>query len=224
MPAPCFNPRAPCGAQRMYFHWSGVILWFQSTRPMRGATPAESTIREHLSVSIHAPHAGRDEMRGELQKRINEFQSTRPMRGATLRSDRCPLPKRFQSTRPMRGATASASKMFGVPVVSIHAPHAGRDDVLINIGMTVAVSIHAPHAGRDVGSRFFGYFHRCFNPRAPCGARQRGWLDFKAGTKFQSTRPMRGATCRQFRQDEIRVSIHAPHAGRDFSYLVCAIV
>ena len=55
-----------------------------------------------------------------------------------------------------------------------------------------------------------------FNPRAPCGARQRGWLDFKAGTKFQSTRPMRGATVIENLQEAVDdVSIHAPHAGRD---------
>ena len=33
---------------------------FQSTRPMRGATQQENQHREHSSISIHAPHAGRD--------------------------------------------------------------------------------------------------------------------------------------------------------------------
>ena len=115
----------------------------------------------------------------------------------------------------MRGATASASKMFGVPVVSIHAPHAGRDDVLINIGMTVAVSIHAPHAGRDVGSRFFGYFHRCFNPRAPCGARRMIRI-FRVEGEVSIHAPHAGrdaVMCVLFRTGI--VSIHAPHAGRD---------
>ena len=37
-----------------------VVNVFQSTRPMRGATGVEGSERTHLSISIHAPHAGRD--------------------------------------------------------------------------------------------------------------------------------------------------------------------
>ena len=38
----------------------------------------------------------------------------------------------------------------------------------------------------------------------------------RAGEVFQSTRPMRGATCRQRRRAVNQdISIHAPHAGRD---------
>ena len=77
-----------------------------------------------------------------------------------------------------------------------------------------------------------------FNPRAPCGAR-RGVLVKKVdavtfqstrpmrgatfsnasqvgGALFQSTRPMRGATLTDRRSHRMtRISIHAPHAGRD---------
>ena len=35
-------------------------------------------------------------------------------------------------------------------MVSIHAPHAGRDRRDDPVVMRVDVSIHAPHAGRDV--------------------------------------------------------------------------
>ena len=60
------------------------------------------------------------------------------------------------------------------------------------------VSIHAPHAGRDLSS---------FRRRANVAAKM-----------FQSTRPMRGATCDSavnFVANDSEVSIHAPHAGRD---------
>ena len=33
---------------------------FQSTRPMRGATQSAAGGRRHETISIHAPHAGRD--------------------------------------------------------------------------------------------------------------------------------------------------------------------
>ncbi len=55
-----------------------------------------------------------------------------------------------------------------------------------------------------------------FNPRAPCGARPAPANAASAAERFQSTRPMRGAT------EDMReptggphISIHAPHAGRD---------
>ena len=36
---------------------------FQSTRPMRGATPELEELALDVIISIHAPHAGRDEVR-----------------------------------------------------------------------------------------------------------------------------------------------------------------
>ena len=103
----------------------------------------------------------------------------------------------------------------------------------------LCVSIHAPHAGRDsIRAKRGGRFRR-FNPRAPCGARPiENWVE-SDNVKFQSTRPMRGATLRQRQSREscrsfnprapcgarpwlhspfrssVLVSIHAPHAGRD---------
>ena len=102
----------------------------------------------------------------------------------------------------MRGATVIENLQEAVDDVSIHAPHAGRDeDSSRTIPRNFEFQSTRPMRGATEGERRVGLH-----------------------IKFQSTRPMRGATCRQFRQDEIRVSIHAPHAGRDFSYLVCAIV
>ena len=77
-----FNPRAPCGARPLSLRFALLHPEFQSTRPLRGATPAY-TKRElaelfqstrplrgatvasiifltPLSISIHAPLAGRD--------------------------------------------------------------------------------------------------------------------------------------------------------------------
>ena len=55
-----------------------------------------------------------------------------------------------------------------------------------------------------------------FNPRAPYGARRTIARCFISGKKFQSTRPIRGATFFVRRDVYIRaISIHAPHTGRD---------
>ena len=59
-----------------------------------------------------------------------------------------------------------------------------------------------------------------FNPRAPCGARPLSRCGSFCASRFQSTRPLRGATGRRgvvLLDDGI--SIHAPLAGRDFEPL-----
>ena len=56
---------------------------------------------------------------------------------------------KFQSTRPIRGATGL---VHGAPldlVISIHAPHTGRDFRRLWRKLCLAISIHAPHTGRD---------------------------------------------------------------------------
>ena len=117
----------------------------------------------------------------------------------------------------MRGATRSQNAVDLRPGISIHAPHAGRDREGLLLIRHVGISIHAPHAGRDqtrltvwlwdpnfnprapCGARpFFNFtpifWHCHFNPRAPCGARPPETPGRFTRMKFQSTRPMRGAT------------------------------
>ena len=56
---------------------------FQSTRPVRGATPPRYYDKLYDVISIHAPRAGRDLVRYYGPDYDNLFQSTRPVRGAT---------------------------------------------------------------------------------------------------------------------------------------------
>ena len=82
------------------------------------------------------------------------------------------LPSSFQSTRPVWGATANVCRAALVNGISIHAPRVGRD--------------------RDFYAINFTFFY--FNPRAPCGARQRQPRKARLPREFQSTRPVWGAT------------------------------
>ena len=179
------------GLQRQLLRQEG----FQSTRPIRGATPflytlplprlyfnprapygarliAGNRFTVFSSISIHAPHTGRDIL----------------YRVLCLRHP-----------------------------ISIHAPHTGRDtEFFINI-KSLRISIHAPHTGRDSSMRAGDSGPGYFNPRAPYGARhyqvqgrqQRVYISIHAPhtgrdkqlcdlvppeKKFQSTRPIRGAT------------------------------
>ena len=100
--------------------------------------------------------------------------------------------------------------------VSIHAPRAGRDAMrLPPISHHPCFNPRAPCGARHVPVNLRNFISS-FNPRAPCGARQGAGVVFIAAASFQSTRPVRGATrSSPFSMGTVRVSIHAPRAGRD---------
>ncbi len=166
---------------------------FQSTRPARGATFASRCCGPGGAVSIHAPRAGRDEIaKKAAQYLMVSIHAPRAGRDAAGHLDSTTVG--FQSTRPVRGATAGRPGDLVGSGVSIHAPRAGRDgwvdDEVLPTTVSIhapragrdvpgaacrthaAVSIHAPRAGRDPACRSLTYLSRCFNPRAPRGARR----------------------------------------------------
>ena len=80
--------------------------------------------------------------------------------------------KQFQPTRPLRGATKLNVAGFNISHISTHAPLAGRDSPFVDPAQNITISTHAPLAGRD-------------SIRTVCSCRV---------TRFQPTRPLRGAT------------------------------
>ena len=100
-----FNPRTPCGVRRpMRRRWTMSNI-FQSTHPLRGATP-----------SVHKTNGV-----------VAYFNPRTPcgVRPATTTPYRRPMT--FQSTHPLRGATGIMSSTGKVTLISIHAPLAGCD-------------------------------------------------------------------------------------------------
>ena len=124
-----------------------------------------------IAISIHAPHAGRDRGRGRQGHADEDFNPRAPCGARPLPLPNPLRPQPFQSTRPMRGATGGSAFSYLIGQISIHAPHAGRDGVFGGGGMMHCISIHAPHAGRDKMLKPQQLTRRHFNPRAPCGAR-----------------------------------------------------
>ena len=55
-----FNPRTPCGVRPQRWSTPSKTLTFQSTHPLRGATPVFLCDVVALVISIHAPLAGCD--------------------------------------------------------------------------------------------------------------------------------------------------------------------
>ena len=212
-----FNPRSPCGERHKSTVPTTALPRFQSTLPMRGATPVRRPPRPCDAISIHAPHAGSD------------WATAAP----------CPIITLFQSTLPMRGATSYDRYAGPGRPISIHAPHAGSDCIWGCYTQGGYISIHAPHAGSDGSAQSHCSSFWYFNPRSPCGERPNhfGRVNGRniisihaphAGSdffyyalqltcrEFQSTLPMRGATSGAgWIYLPYTISIHAPHAGSD---------
>ena len=145
----CFNPRAPCGARQSRLDMSTHNIAFQSTRPMRGATPA-----------CTAPPIG-----------LLRFNPRAPCGARPFRIFSQYVIWQFQSTRPVWGATHAECPAVRRRCVSIHAPRVGRDSCSGCLRNRSVVSIHAPRVGRDISKRSVATSTPSFNPRAPCGAR-----------------------------------------------------
>ncbi len=190
-----FNPRAPYGARPdRTGHARQRLTDFNPRAPCGARQNSEKDIQHRNIISIHAPHAGRDgpHLYMGLWK---PFQSTRPIRGATRRCLTGSVPGLFQSTRPIRGATWPAAGRTGDGWhFNPRAPYGARRGKRIQDRANEPISIHAPHTGRD---------YSCI-------------IIILVRQRFQSTRPIRGATSWAILLFACRdISIHAPHTGRD---------
>ena len=193
-----------------------LLLDISIHAPLAGRDDCDVADGTVFYISIHAPLAGRDAMatcavaeawhfnprapcgaRLRVVKGYNmtyKFQSTRPLRGATWSSCRVPCRATYFNPRAPCGARLDAEGSWSFHKISIHAPLAGRDTKLRVSPPTQKISIHAPLAGRDITLRLMLYGSIYFNPRAPCGARPFAPNASPTAARFQSTRPLRGAT------------------------------
>ena len=222
---------------------AAVSILFQSTRPLRGATSSAMPSTRTIMISIHAPLAGRDLGLG-LDAAQLFISIHAPLAGRDdVMMHVCHVLGFISIHAPLAGRDAVPTfRIFSTAWISIHAPLAGRDGRATascrhcrefqstrplrgaTRPITAAwfrrrISIHAPLAGRDPSGATATKEKGNFNPRAPCGARPVGRDRNKGERKFQSTRPLRGATIvLDVLAKQGMISIHAPLAGRDPYY------
>ena len=163
---------------------------------MRGATVGDQVRPQSELISIHAPLAGCDI--DDLIPYANnaKFQSTHPSRGAT-RAIWIPHSwrKYFNPRAPCGARQRQHDALLRQPLISIHAPLAGRDSAsMTHFFASPLFQSTRPMRGATNSSFQRYFFCHYFNPRAPCGARRRN--------------------CNSMGQVH-KISIHAPHAGRD---------
>ena len=190
-----FNPRAPCGARLSMPTETNYLITISTHAPLAGRDRRRGSSNPYENISTHAPLAGRDLHRKRHIRVGGEFQPTRPLRGATVvLGGGVNLALGFQPTRPLRGATRNVVLSNAGECISTHAPLAGRDRFITGSKKRRNISTHAPLAGRDEHDR------RIYMPEVV----------------FQPTRPLRGATrLPPLGHPTASISTHAPLAGRD---------
>ena len=137
--------------------------------------------------------------------------------GARRRSFITTSAQRYFNPRAPCGARPCGSGATAIFIVDFNprAPCGARRGVSLTLMREVYFNPRAPCGARPVVLPVStGPID--FNPRAPCGARQVKEMDIERLYKFQSTRPVRGATPWGVVHGIRRaISIHAPRAGRD---------
>ena len=169
---------------------------FQSTRPVWGATHSPASDPGCARISIHAPRVGRDSSFRRCPCTAAAFQSTRPVWGAT-RADgwRRYVLQHFNPRAPCgarrRGRLAAHA---GMANFNPRAPCGARLGPALSLSPSLLISIHAPRVGRDQRISPSWTCRHYFNPRAPCGARPQPETAQGLSQKFQTPRPVWGAT------------------------------
>ena len=123
------------------------------------------------SFNPRAP-CGARQGKGARKGTARGFNPRAPCGARHYKSPAEPRGTTFQSTRPVWGATIVPVELTGF----------------------TEVSIHAPRVGRDISQRTYRAHLKSFNPRAPCGARPQYYTIKQDFRRFQSTRPVWGAT------------------------------
>ena len=243
---PDFNPRSPCGERLDDGQTEAQKAAISIHAPRAGSDLHRAGQRIPGAISIHAPRAGSD---GKTRERLwrGEISIHAPRAGSDRRSSArtsatCCY---FNPRSPCGERPYALGKVHGIRQISIHAPRAGSDmarrghsrpDCDFNprspcgerrhtgrlAGRNIRISIHAPRAGSDPGRTNLFQSLAGFQSTLPVrGATCRAANEFKT-LEFQSTLPVRGATvallayCRRF-----AISIHAPRAGSDFLSFPC---
>ena len=102
--------------------------------------------------------------------------------------------------------------------ISIHAPRVGRDARLSSTPCASRISIHAPRVGRDLPMPSLSNSAVKFQSTRPVwGATGGATSQCEMSELFQSTRPVWGATRQRSTAGAVLeiISIHAPRVGRD---------
>ena len=172
----------------------GISISIHAPHTGRDTSRARHTAHNDKDFNPRAPYGARPQ-HGEKQRQHQEFQSTRPIRGATTINDILEGIVTFQSTRPIRGATNRRCKHRSVwGDFNPRAPYGARHQPSSPPPLPDLISIHAPHTGRDLDDTTKALLQSQFQSTRPIRGATPATGRADPTAKFQSTRPIRGAT------------------------------
>ena len=198
--SPYFNPRAPCGARPEINGRQEFGHWISTHAPLAGRDVARAVRAVIVDISTHAPLAGRDASFTTCWSVQENFNPRAPCGARHLRHDHDRHGGHISTHAPLAGRDDADGDTLTVVEISTHAPLAGRDwGLVMSWTMNIDFNPRAPCGARrsittdGCGVRIY------FNPRAPCGARPSFFTPIPKTTKFQPTRPLRGATAKVYK-------------------------
>ena len=174
LPAPLISIHAPrTGSDACPPSAAAPTVYFNPRSPHGERLGGKSGLISAGTISIHAPRTGSD---GRPRKNP-PTQRTISIHAPCMGSDSTATAWRFsiasfQSTLPARGATAQSIHRSSEPLISIHAPRTGSDNLqLILQTSRWDFNPRSPHGERhDCYST--GLIAPDFNPRSPHGERR----------------------------------------------------
>ena len=167
-----FNPRSPYGERQHLVATPWIGATFQSTLPLRGATPGGR---------------GKQENYGDFNPRSPYGERPPPLRVSDFEchfNPRSPYGERH----PEKSASPPPSNF------NPRSPYGERLLVICAQTPVATISIHAPLTGSDNVILTRSFSKNNFNPRSPYGERPAETKKTNKKPIFQSTLPLRGAT------------------------------
>ena len=127
-----FNPRSPCGERRKLFIVLGRHIDFNPRSPCGERRELFPRPFCQAGISIHAPRVGSDTGGDNNVDFERAFQSTLPVRGATRgHAASMTLTIYFNPRSPCGERRLGRRLCMAIGKISIHAPRAGSDIVLL---------------------------------------------------------------------------------------------
>ena len=142
--------------------------------PRVGADKHRPCVRRGLPISIHGPRVGADHIFSTWYT-VWRYFNPRPPCGGRLMSTSTEMLELtgFQSTAPVWGPTLCFACPVSADRFQSTAPVWGPTIVSIMYRKSGFISIHGPRVGADHGTLPAMFAGQNFNPRPPCGGRQR---------------------------------------------------
>ena len=239
-----FNPRSPYGERLSFSGICTSLHLFQSTLPLRGATPGRRGKLVQIPISIHAPLTGSD-LSDAISCIVTEISIHAPLTGSDVLSVAVAAFQGISIHAPLTGSDRKEKGPFFFPQdFNPRSPYGERRGIPPGFQHRRDISIHAPLTGSDFMSTNAAVKVIIFQSTLPLrGATGQIIIIRRRPNQFQSTLPLRGATAGKFTLHRggvdfnprspygerrffchpfslpLIISIHAPLTGSDLSLL-----